>query len=41
LAEAEDLLELRKPKRAEGRSGSICLAELKRRLGVTQTSRLD
>ena len=34
LADMEDLLELRKAKRAEGRKHSIPLAEAKRRLGV-------
>ena len=32
LADAEDLLELRKAKRAEGRKRSIPLAEVKRKL---------
>jgi hypothetical protein len=34
LAEAEDLLELRKAKRVEGRNRSISLSEVKRQLGV-------
>ena len=34
LADAEDLLELRKAKRAEGRKRSVPLAEAKRRLGL-------
>jgi hypothetical protein len=34
LADVEDLLELRKAKRAEGRKRSIPLAEAKRRLRV-------
>ncbi len=34
LADAEDLLELRKAKRAEGRKRSIPLAEVKRKLGL-------
>jgi hypothetical protein len=35
LADAEDLLELRKAKRAEGKKRSIPLAEAKRRLGLS------
>ena len=35
LADAEDLLELRKAKRAEGKKRSIPLAESKRRLGLS------
>lgn len=35
LAEAEDLLELRKAKRAEGKKKSIPLADAKRRLGLS------
>jgi hypothetical protein len=34
LAEAEDLLELRKAKKDEGRKPSISLAEAKRQLGI-------
>lgn len=34
LADPEDLLELRKAKRAEGKKRSIPLAEAKRRLGL-------
>lgn len=34
LADMEDLLELRKTKRAEGRKRSVPLAEAKRRLGL-------
>lgn len=34
LADAEDLLELRKAKRAEGKKRSIPLAEAKHRLGL-------
>jgi PHD/YefM family antitoxin component YafN of YafNO toxin-antitoxin module len=34
LADMEDLLELRKAKRAEGKKRSIPLAEAKRRLGL-------
>jgi PHD/YefM family antitoxin component YafN of YafNO toxin-antitoxin module len=34
LADAEDLLELRKAKRVEGRNRSISLAEVKRQLGA-------
>jgi len=34
LADAEDLLELRKAKRVEGKSRSIPLAEVKRQLGA-------
>ena len=34
LADAEDLLELRKAKHAEGRKRSIPLAEVKRKLGL-------
>jgi len=34
LTDAEDLLELRKAKRAEGRIPSISLAEVKRQLGA-------
>jgi PHD/YefM family antitoxin component YafN of YafNO toxin-antitoxin module len=34
LADAEDLLELRRAKRAEGRKRSIPLAEVKRELGM-------
>lgn len=34
LADAEDLLELRKAKRAEGRKRSVPLSEAKRQLGV-------
>ena len=34
LADAEDLLELRKAKRAEGKKPSIPLAEVKRKLGL-------
>ena len=34
LADAEDVLELRKAKRAEGRKKSIPLAEAKRKLGL-------
>lgn len=34
LADAEDLLELRKAKRAEGKKRSIPLAEVKRKLGL-------
>jgi hypothetical protein len=34
LADAEGLLELRKAKRAEGKSRSISLAEAKRQLGA-------
>jgi len=37
LADADDLLELRKAKRAEGRSRSISLAEVKRHLGAIET----
>ena len=37
LSEAEDLLELRKAKRAEGKDRSISLAEVKRQLGLSQT----
>jgi len=35
LADAEDLLELRKAKRAEGRSRSISLVDVKRQLGAS------
>jgi hypothetical protein len=35
LADAEDLLELRKAKRAEGKKRSISLAEARRRLGLS------
>ena len=34
LAEMEDLMELRKAKRAEGRKPSVPLIEVKRRLGI-------
>ena len=34
LADADDLLELRKAKRAEGRKRSVPLAEVKRQLGL-------
>ena len=34
LADADDLLELRKAKRAEGKKRSIPLAEVKRELGL-------
>ena len=34
LADADDLLELRKAKRAEGRKRSVALAEVKRQLGL-------
>ena len=34
LADAEDLLELRKAKKAEGRKRSIPLSEVKRELGM-------
>jgi len=34
LADAEDVLELRKAKRAEGKKKSIPLAEAKRKLGI-------
>lgn len=34
LADAEDLLDLRKAKRAEGKKKTVPLAEAKRRLGV-------
>ena len=34
LADAEDLLELRRAKKAEGRKRSIPLAEVKRELGI-------
>jgi PHD/YefM family antitoxin component YafN of YafNO toxin-antitoxin module len=34
LADMEDLLELRKAKRAEGKKRSISLREAKRRLGI-------
>lgn len=34
LADAEDLLELRKAKRAEGKKRSVSLAEAKRRLKI-------
>jgi hypothetical protein len=34
LADAEDLLELRKAKRAEGKKRSIPLADVKRQLGL-------
>lgn len=34
LADAEDLLELRKAKRAEGKKPSISLIEAKRQLGI-------
>ncbi|GIW56153.1 MAG: hypothetical protein KatS3mg082_2557 [Nitrospiraceae bacterium] len=34
LADAEDLMELRKAKRAEGKKKSIPLAEVKQRLGM-------
>ena len=34
LADAEDLLELRKAKRAEGKKRSLPLAEAKRQLGL-------
>ena len=34
LADAEDLIDLRKAKRAEGRKRTMPLAEVKRRLGV-------
>ena len=34
LADAEDLLTLRKAKRAEGKKKSISLAEVKRELGI-------
>ena len=34
LADAEDVLELRKAKRAEGKKKSIPLAEVKRKLGL-------
>ena len=34
LADAEDLLQLRRAKRAEGKKRSIPLAEAKRRLGL-------
>jgi len=35
LADAEDLLELRKAKRAEGKKRSIPLVEVKRELGLS------
>jgi hypothetical protein len=35
LADAEDLLDLRKAKRAEGKKRSVPLAEAKRRLGLS------
>ncbi|MDQ3199139.1 MAG: type II toxin-antitoxin system Phd/YefM family antitoxin [Verrucomicrobiota bacterium] len=35
LADADDLLELRKAKRAEGKKKSIPLARVKRELGLT------
>ena len=41
LADADDLLELRKAKRAEGKSRSIFLAEVKRHLAGTRNSRPD
>ena len=34
LADADDLLELRKAKRAEGRKRSVPLTEVKRQLGL-------
>jgi hypothetical protein len=34
LADAEDLLELRKAKRAEGKKKAIPLADVKRQLGI-------
>lgn len=34
LADAEDLLEFRKAKRAEGKKRSVPLAEVKRKLGL-------
>lgn len=34
LADAEDLLELRKAKRAEGRKPGVSIAEAKRKLGL-------
>ena len=34
LADADDLLELRKAKRAEGRNRSVPLTEVKRQLGL-------
>ncbi len=37
LADAEDLLELRKAKRSEGKKKSIPLAEVKRELGLRST----
>jgi hypothetical protein len=36
LADAEDLLELRKAKRAEGKKRSISLAEVKRELNMNR-----
>lgn len=35
LEDAEDLLELRRAKRAEGKASSLSLAEAKRELGIT------
>jgi hypothetical protein len=35
LADAEDLMELRKAKRSEGKSRSISLAEARRQLGAS------
>ena len=35
LADAEDLLELRKAKRSDGRKRSLPLSELKRQLGLS------
>jgi PHD/YefM family antitoxin component YafN of YafNO toxin-antitoxin module len=34
LADAEELLELRKAKRAEGKKKALSLAEVKRKLGI-------
>ena len=36
LSDAEDLLELRKAKRAEGKKRTLPLAEVKRQLGLTK-----
>ena len=38
LADAEDLLELRKAKRSDGRKRSIPLSEVKRQLGLSRTN---
>lgn len=38
LAEAEDLLELRKAKRAESKKTSIPLSDMKRQLGLSEKS---